>query len=59
MITQDDGGIRVRASGYARPIPGVSLEQNLKGQSLAVANATGLLALVFDEISSRAPKPQS
>jgi hypothetical protein len=49
----------VRASGYARPIPGVSLEQNLKGQSLAVANATGLLALVFDEISNRAPKPQS
>jgi subtilisin family serine protease len=59
MFTQDDGGIRVRASGYARPIPGVSLEQNLKGQSLAVANATGLLALVFDEISNRAPNRQS
>jgi hypothetical protein len=51
VIHRDDGGIRVRASGYARPIPGVSLEQNLKGQSLAVANATGLLALVFDEIA--------
>ena len=51
VINQDDGGILVRASGYARPIRGVSLEQNLKGQSLAVANATGLLALVFDEIS--------
>jgi subtilisin family serine protease len=46
----DDERIRVRASGYARPIPGVPLEQNLKGQSLAVANATGLLALVFDEM---------
>ena len=51
VTTQDNGEVRVRASGYARPIPGVSLEQNLKGQSLAVANATGLLALVFDEMS--------
>ena len=51
VMRQDDGAIRVRASGYARPIPGVPLEQNLKGQSLAVANATGLLALVFDEMS--------
>lgn len=37
--------IRVRASGWPRPIPGVPPERNLKGLSFAVANATGLLAL--------------
>jgi subtilisin family serine protease len=36
--------LRVRASGYPRPIPGVSPEHNLKGVSFAVANTTGLLA---------------
>jgi hypothetical protein len=45
VVRQDDGNIRVRASGYPRPIPGVSPEQNVKGPSFAVANATGLLAL--------------
>jgi subtilisin family serine protease len=33
-----------RASGYARPMPGVSPERNLKGISFAVANTTGVLA---------------
>ena len=45
MVRYDDGRIRMRASGYPRPVPGVSPEQNVKGQSFAVANATGLLAL--------------
>jgi subtilisin family serine protease len=36
--------IRLRASGYPRPIPGVPAERNLKGISFAVANATGLIA---------------
>jgi subtilisin family serine protease len=36
--------IRLRASGYPRPIPGVSPSRNLKGISFAVANATGLIA---------------
>lgn len=36
--------VRVRASGYPRPIPGVPPERNLKGISFAVANTTGLLA---------------
>jgi len=44
----DDGDVRVRASGYPRPIPGVSPERNLKGQSFAVANATGLVALAIE-----------
>lgn len=47
VVRHDDGRIRVRASGYPRPIPGVSPEQNVKGQSFAVANATGLLALTL------------
>lgn len=38
-------GVRVRASGWPRPIPGIPPERNLKGLSFAVANATGLLAL--------------
>lgn len=36
--------IHARASGYPRPIPGVSPELNLRGVSFAVANVTGLLA---------------
>ncbi len=43
-----DGAIRMRASGYPRPIPGVSPERNLKGLSFAVANATGLLARLLE-----------
>ena len=33
-----------RASGYARPAPGVPPERNLKGISFSVANVTGVLA---------------
>lgn len=36
--------IRLRASGFPRPIPGVPPERNLKGVSFAVANATGVIA---------------
>lgn len=39
----------VRASGYPRPIPGVAPERNLKGLSFAVANATGLVALMLEQ----------
>ena len=49
------GSIRVRASGYPRPIPGVPPERNLKGQSFAVANATGLLALAREDPAYLAP----
>lgn len=37
-----------RASGYPRPIPGVPPERNLRGISFAVANATGLFALLLE-----------
>ena len=50
VVTADDGGIRLSASGYPRPIPGVPPERNFSGLSFAVANATGLLApLLLDE----------
>jgi subtilisin family serine protease len=39
-----DGRTLYHASGFPRPIPGVSPERNLKGISFAVANVTGLLA---------------
>ena len=45
------GEWRVRASGFPRPIPGVDPERNLKGLSFAVANATGLLALMLEQES--------
>ncbi len=42
------GGVRLAASGYPRPIPGVPPERNFSGFSFAVANATGLLALLLE-----------
>lgn len=42
--TDANGRVIYRASGYPRPIPGVSPDRNLKGLSFAVANVTGLLA---------------
>ncbi len=44
--------LRVRASGYPRPIPGVPPERNLKGLSFAVANVTGLLCLHLSKTGS-------
>jgi subtilisin family serine protease len=41
------GRVSLRASGFPRPIPGVPADQNLKGLSFAVANATGSLAALF------------
>lgn len=38
------GELRLAASGFPRPIPGVPPAHNLKGPSFAVANATGFLA---------------
>ena len=40
--------MRITASAYPRPIPGVPPERNLRGLSFAVANATGFLALVLE-----------
>lgn len=43
------GRLRLSASPYPRPIPGVQPERNLRGVSFAVANATGLLALLLED----------
>jgi subtilisin family serine protease len=40
----------VRATGYPRPVPGVPVEHNLRGLSFAVANATGVLALLCERL---------
>jgi len=42
-----DGTWVCAASGYPRPIPGVPPERNLKGQSFAVANVTGVVAALL------------
>jgi subtilisin family serine protease len=44
----DDGRVRMSASGYPRPIPGVPPDQNVSGLSFAVANASGFLALMLE-----------
>ncbi len=46
--------LTIRASGYPRPITGVSPARNLKGISFAVANATGLIARAMSEVSASA-----
>lgn len=49
----DDCAVRVRASGYPRPIPDVPPEQNVSGVSFAVANASGFLSLLLQHTSGR------
>jgi len=51
IIVTPGSEIRARASGYPRPIPGVPPERNLQGISFAVANVTGLLALVLEGVA--------
>jgi subtilisin family serine protease len=48
ITTDADGSATFHASGYPRPIPGVSTERNLRGISFAVANTTGLLARLLE-----------
>lgn len=44
----DDDRIRMTASAYPRPIPGVAPDRNFRGLSFAVANCTGFLALALE-----------
>ena len=48
LMEDPDGRPIFRASGYPRPIPGVSLDRNLSGISFATANVTGLLARLLE-----------
>jgi subtilisin family serine protease len=46
-VADVNGAAVFRASGFARPIPGVPPERNLNGISFAVANMTGFVARVL------------
>ena len=48
VVSANESGIRLSASGYPRPIPGVPPERNFSGLSFAVANATGILGLMLE-----------
>jgi subtilisin family serine protease len=51
LTIESDGRLAARASGYPRPIAGVPPERNLRGLSFAVANTSGLLARVLQDVS--------
>ena len=48
-VLDTSDGPRFLASGYPRPIPGISPQANLKGISFAVANMSGLVARVREQ----------
>jgi subtilisin family serine protease len=52
-VAQVNGETVFRASGFARPIPGVPPERNLNGISFAVANMTGFVARVHESAVDR------
>lgn len=54
-----DGNLRFRASGYPRSIPGVPPSSNFRGPSFAVANASGLLALILEAAEARPGRPSA
>jgi subtilisin family serine protease len=53
VVTADHASVRLAASGYPRPIPGIPPERNFSGLSFAVANATGLIAQLLEGQPSR------
>lgn len=54
VAIDDNAVVRVRASGYPRPIPGVPQDNNVSGLSFAVANASGFLSLVIQCVPTQA-----
>jgi subtilisin family serine protease len=52
-VAEADGVTVFRASGFARPIPGVPPERNLNGISFAVANMTGFVARMLATAGDR------
>ena len=50
VVTDENAGPALCASGYPREIPGVPKERNLKGISFAVANATGFVARACEAV---------
>jgi len=49
-VSRSESRVRILASGYARPIPGVPLEANLKGISFAVAAISGFVARLREAV---------
>ena len=49
VASVEGGGAVFRASGFARPIPGVDPRRNLHGVSFAVAHISGFLASLFEQ----------
>jgi len=52
-VLQGEGSTVFLASGFPRPLPGVSTRRNLSGISFAVANMTGFVARACDELDRR------
>jgi subtilisin family serine protease len=52
-MAASDGAPYFLASGYPRPLPGVSPARNLNGISFAVANMTGFVARACETLRSR------
>lgn len=52
-VLQGEGSTVFFASGFPRPLPGVSMRRNLSGISFAVANMSGFVARACDELDRR------
>jgi len=52
-IAHVNGSPRFFASGFPRPLPGISSGRNLRGISFAVANMTGFTARACESLASR------
>jgi subtilisin family serine protease len=50
LTVESNGSVTARACGYPRPIPGVAPKRNLMGLSFAVANVSGLIARVLENL---------
>jgi subtilisin family serine protease len=50
LTVERNGSVTAKACGYPRPIPGVAPERNLMGLSFAVANVSGLIARVLENV---------
>ncbi len=51
-VVREDDEISFRASGFPRPLPGVSPARNLNGISFAVANMTGIIARACESMDT-------
>jgi hypothetical protein len=52
-VSEANGSPYFLASGYPRPLPGISPARNLNGISFAVANMTGFVARAREVVGNR------